>query len=157
MKSMSDIDLHQTYKSTGDSIHNLFDKNEEGFYVPLYQREYTWEEENINQFFEDLVLGIQELSDGNDKAATFLGTVIFTNLDDKSIAVREGESNAEPTAVQLVIDGQQRISTIALLGIQLTEHLKSLYEKLPEETPYKTLRNHCYELIYEKLLKLYYA
>ena len=155
MKPMPDIDLHQTYKSTGDSIHNLFDKNEEGFYVPLYQREYTWEEDNINQFFEDLVLGIQELSDGNDKAATFLGTVIFTNLDDKSIAVREGESNAEPTAVQLVIDGQQRISTIALLGIQITEHLKSLYEKLPEETPYRTLRNHCYELIHEKLLKLY--
>jgi len=152
---MPNIDLHRAYNSIGDSIHNLFDKTEEGFFVPLYQREYTWEQENIDQFFEDLVLGVQELSkQDSNNAATFLGTVIFTSLDDKTKAVRKGESNAEPTAVQVVIDGQQRISTIALLGIQLTEHLKLLCEKLHKEPPYQILQNHCDDLI-KKLLKLY--
>ena len=152
---MPNIDLYKAYDSIGESIHDLFDRTEEGFLVPLYQREYTWEQDNINQFFEDLVQGIQELSDeGGDNTATFLGTVIFTSLDDKTEAVREGEKKAEPTAVQIVIDGQQRISTIALLGIQIREHLKSLCENLPGETPYEILQNHCNDLN-KKLCKLY--
>ena len=151
---MPDTDL-RGYESHVYNIHHLFDKTEEGFFVPLYQREYTWEEENINQFFEDLILGIWELSNKNDKnAATFFGTLIFTNLVDKITTVKKGEDNAQPTAVQLVIDGQQRISTIALLAIQLTERLKSFRDKLPDGEPYKVLKDHCDDLN-EKLPKLY--
>ncbi len=152
---MSGIDL-QGYESRVYNIHHLFDKTEEGFFVPLYQREYTWVDENINQFFEDLVLGIWELSNKNDKnAVTFFGTLIFTNLVDKTTTVKKGEDNAQPTAVQLVIDGQQRISTIALLAIQLRERLKSFRSKLPDGNLYKVLRNHCDDLKDEKLPKLY--
>jgi hypothetical protein len=71
---MPDIDLHNAYDSTGESVHDLFDKTEEGFFVPLYQREYTWEEDNVNQLFDDLLQGIQELAEpGGDNATTFLG------------------------------------------------------------------------------------
>ena len=76
---MTDIDLHKEYNSSGESIQDLFDSTEEGFFVPLYQREYTWEADNINQLFDDLVLGTRELSE-NESATTFLGTTIMTIL-----------------------------------------------------------------------------
>lgn len=152
---MPNIDLHKAYNPIGESIHDLFDRTEEGFFVPLYQREYTWEEDNINQLFDDLVLGIRELSnEDGDNSTTFLGTLILTNIVDKKGTVRTGEDRAQPTGVQLVIDGQQRISTISLLSIQLIEHLKFLSTSLSQTGPYAVLQNHYKDLI-EDLPKLY--
>ncbi len=152
---MPNIDLHKAYNPIGESIHDLFDRTEEGFFVPLYQREYTWEEDNINQLFDDLVLGVRELSnEDGDNATTFLGTLILTNIVDKKGTVQTGEDRAQPTGVQLVIDGQQRISTISLLSIQLIEHLKSLSTSLSQTGPYAVLQNHYKDLI-EDLPKLY--
>jgi hypothetical protein len=154
-EQMPDIDLHKAYDSIGESVHDLFDRTEEGFFVPLYQREYTWEEENINQLFEDLVSGIRELAEPDgDNATTFLGTAILTTAKDKKQTVKKGEDKAQPTAVQLVIDGQQRISTIALIAIQLTAKVRSLITGLPHKAPYKPLHDHCDGLI-ETLEKLY--
>lgn len=152
---MPDINLHNAYDSTGESIQDFFDSAEEGFFVPLYQREYTWEEDNITQLFDDLILGIQELAGPKgDNATTFLGTPILTNAKDKKQTVQKGEERAQPTAVQLVIDGQQRISTIALLAIQLTERLRLLISGLPNKAPYLPFHHHCNDLR-SRLEKLY--
>ena len=62
---MANINLHKEYDSSGQSVQDLFDSTEEGFFVPRYQREYTWEEENINQLFDDLVLGTREFADND--------------------------------------------------------------------------------------------
>ena len=137
---MADIDLHKEYNSSGESVQDLFDGTEEGFFVPLYQREYTWEEDNINQLFDDLVLGTRELSD-NDNSTTFLGTTIVTTLGDKKQTVKTGEERAQPTAVQIVIDGQQRISTLALISIQIIVKLRNLLDGLPHKAPYSDLHN----------------
>ena len=152
-KLMADIDLHREYNSSGESVQDLFDSAEEGFFVPPYQREYTWEEDNINQLFDDLVLGTRELSD-NSTATTFLGTTILTELGDKKKAVKLGEERAQPTAVQVVIDGQQRISTLALLSIQITVNLKELLANLPEKQPYADLHN-AVETFVGRLAKLH--
>lgn len=150
---MADIDLHKEYSSSGESIQDLFDSTEEGFFVPLYQREYTWEEDNINQLFDDLVLGTRELID-NENATTFLGTTILTTIGDKKHTVRAGEDRAQPTAVQLVIDGQQRISTLALISIQLIVKLRRLLEGLPNKAPYADLHNSADKFI-SRLKKLH--
>ena len=58
----------------GLSVHDFFGRQEEGFFVPIYQRDYTWEEENINRLFEDLLHGIGELAgEEGYHATTFLG------------------------------------------------------------------------------------
>ena len=137
---MPDIDLHKEYNSAGESVQDLFDGTEEGFFIPRYQREYTWEEDNINQLFDDLVMGTQELT-VSESASTFLGTTILTTLSDKKITVKTGEGRAQPTAVQIVIDGQQRISTLALLSIQLIDKIQDLLLKLPNSAPYADLHN----------------
>jgi hypothetical protein len=151
---MPDISLHKAYDSEGESVHDLFDRTEEGFFVPLYQREYTWEEDNINQLFDDLLLGIRELADNNDNATTFLGTAILTNLNEKKQTVIAGEDKAQPTGVKLVIDGQQRISTIALISIQLVVRLQTLISGLPNKAPYASLHHHCADLL-DTLTKLH--
>ena len=132
---MAEIDLHKEYDSSGENLQDLFRRAEEGFFVPLYQREYTWEEDNINQLFDDLVLGVCELSE-KEKVITFLGTTILTTLADKKQTVKPGEKRAQPTAVQIVIDGQQRISTLALISIQIIVRLQELLKDLPHRPPY---------------------
>lgn len=151
---MADINLHNAYDSMGESIHDLFDRTEEGLFVPLYQREYTWEEDNINQLFDDLIQGIRELAATNDDATTFLGTTILTILADKKQTVVPGQNNAQPTAVRIVIDGQQRISTIALISIQLIVRLEELAKSIPNKAPYEPLHHHCKDLV-ENLRKLH--
>ena len=153
---MTNLDLHNEYNSSGDSIHDLFDQIEEGFLVPLYQREYTWEEENINQLFDDLVSGVRELADqAGDNTTTFLGTTILTTLDDKKDTVEPGEDRAQPTAVKLVIDGQQRIGTISLLSIGITSLLNTLEATLPADATYGALKAHCKDL--SEMLRHLYA
>ena len=137
---MADLDLHREYNSSGECLQDLFDSREEGFFVPLYQREYTWEEDNINQLFDDLVMGVRELAK-NKNATTFLGTTILTTLTDKRQTVKPGEERAQPTGVQIVIDGQQRISTLALISIKIIVKLSELVDSLPNEHPYLDIRN----------------
>ena len=151
------FDLTHAYSTFIDTVADLFNKQGEGFFVPLYQREYTWEQDNINQLFDDLVLGILELaSDDGDTATSFLGTTIFVPLHDKTDTVRAGEERAQPSQVLLVIDGQQRISTIALLAIRLVAHLRHLERKLQTETgePYAALLHHTSDTV-KALRKLY--
>lgn len=150
---MADIDLHKEYNSSGESVQDFFDSTEEGFFVPLYQREYTWEEDNINQLFDDLVLGARELSE-NGSATTFLGTTILTALGDKKQTVKAGEGRAQPTGVQIVIDGQQRIATLALLSIQIIVKLRGLLDGLPRKAPYVDLHN-AGEKFIERLRRLH--
>ena len=138
---MPDIDLHNSYNSSSLSVHDFFGRQEEGFFVPIYQRDYTWEEENINRLFEDLHHGIGELAgEERDQATTFLGTAILTNLADKRQSVKPGDDRAQPTSVKLVVDGQQRIATIALLSIQLTAILDTIDDKLPSTPQFEVLK-----------------
>ena len=135
---MVDINLSKEYRSTGESVEDLFGRREEGFFVPHFQRNYTWETDNINQLFDDLVIGVQGLSENNNMA-TFLGTTILLLMDDASMTVDSNVKNIEPTAVLQVIDGQQRIATISLLSVQIIANLRTLLCNLPNESPYDIL------------------
>lgn len=146
------IDLHNAYDSEGVSVKDLFGSEGEGFYVPAYQREYTWEEDNINQLFEDLLQGVREFTGGDNFASTFLGTAILTNLSNKKTTA--DDPRAQPSGVRIVIDGQQRISTLALLSVQLMEKLRELSKELPNKGAYISLIHHCTDET-EKLRNLY--
>ena len=64
--------------------------------VPIYQRPYSWEEEQVREFWADLKLAFQR-----SKAEYFLGTVVLA----KSITPSK----------DTIIDGQQRLATTAML------------------------------------------
>ena len=152
---MPELDLTQAYSSTAESILNFFDRTEEGLVIPAYQREYTWEEDNVNQLFDDLIQGVWELTEveGNN-AFSFLGTTILVQPKSAHNLEIVDEERTRPTSILIVVDGQQRISTIGLLAIQIAEKLKTLLDMLPDEHPYSILRSHAKDTI-ETLSKLY--
>ena len=152
---MTTMDFYTTYRSQGISIRNLFDTAGEGLVVPLYQREYTWEAENIDQLLDDIIVGIRGfVANDSDIGATFLGTVILTSMPDDTLGTLLADPRARPTAAQIVIDGQQRLATIAMLAIVLADRLTTLAGTLPSVGPYVILRNHSDDLI-DELRKLY--
>ena len=81
------------------------------FNIPVYQRNYDWKEEQCRKLFED----IQNIVKSDYEIEHFLGTVVYVS------------SKAEMNFNEyILIDGQQRITSIMLL-------LKVLHEKITKE------------------------
>lgn len=72
------------------------------FIIPVYQRNYDWKIENCKQLYDDLVKVIR-----NKKYSHFFGSIVYTNN-------QEGAK-----AEYLIIDGQQRLTTVSLLLLAL--------------------------------------
>lgn len=72
------------------------------FIIPIYQRTYSWTEKQCLQLWDDIVRA------GSSDAITvhFIGSIVY---------VEQGLSQVSHQAPLLVIDGQQRLTTIALL------------------------------------------
>ncbi|WRG51748.1 DUF262 and DUF1524 domain-containing protein [Helicobacter pylori] len=79
---------------------------EKQFVIPIYQRVYSWEKEQCEQLWDDIIkIG------GNDKMnGHFIGSILY---------VLDGNTPSSPL---LIIDGQQRLTTITLLLIALKNH-----------------------------------
>ena len=83
--------------------------------IPLFQRPYRWENQNWNNLWGDLM--IQYEQDGNTNH--FMGAIV--SVPAKSIPV--GVSK------YLIIDGQQRLTTISILLCALRDHFDSIDDK----------------------------
>ncbi|NHA81917.1 DUF262 domain-containing protein [Helicobacter pylori] len=87
---------------------NFFEENQNNqFVIPIYQRLYSWKKEQCEQLWDDIIkIG------GNDKMnGHFIGSILY---------VRDDDTHSSPL---LIIDGQQRLTTITLLFIALRDHL----------------------------------
>ena len=77
--------------------------------APLYQRRYSWDRKNLDEFWED----VRRVEEGQSEAL-FLGAIILKH---------EGASDPSAGSLEefLVLDGQQRIATLflALLAVAL--------------------------------------
>ncbi len=80
------------------TVNGLFDK-QASYTVPVYQRNYAWQVEQIEQLISD----IQDAMSNGDEQGYFLGNLIVQRTS------RASESNFE------VVDGQQRLTTLYLL------------------------------------------
>jgi hypothetical protein len=103
-----------------NSIH-LLSEGGVGFYVPPYQRPYTWGRANLQRLFEDIGHGIRKLLNSSD-ATTFIGTLILIH-DVKHQTIHPLAKGQLPKGVMLVIDGQQRLTTLLLLNSCLHEEI----------------------------------
>ncbi|WQY48612.1 DUF262 and DUF1524 domain-containing protein [Helicobacter pylori] len=93
----------------------FFEQNQTNqFVIPIYQRLYSWGKEQCKQLWDDIIkIG------GNDKAnGHFIGSILY---------VLDGNTPSSPL---LIIDGQQRLTTITLLLIALRNHLSEEVEIL---------------------------
>lgn len=87
-----------------------------GFRIPDYQRPYDWQKGNIERLYYDTLNGFRRLgTSANANAYTFLGTLIL-------VKEQSQEPEFRGTSVA-VVDGQQRLTTLALFSCALIEVL----------------------------------
>ncbi len=95
-------------KADATTLLGFFEENQNNqFVIPIYQRLYSWKKEQCEQLWDDIIkIG------GNDKMnGHFIGSILY---------VRDDNTHSSPL---LIIDGQQRLTTITLLLIALKNHL----------------------------------
>ncbi|WRD39814.1 DUF262 and DUF1524 domain-containing protein [Helicobacter pylori] len=99
---------------------------EKQFVIPIYQRVYSWEKEQCKQLWDDIIK-----TGGNDQIeGHFIGSIVF---------VHDGIYTTNYNEL-LIIDGQQRLTTITLLFIALRDHLNDEDEFL-EKFSCQKIRN----------------
>ncbi|MGL2801237.1 GmrSD restriction endonuclease domain-containing protein [Helicobacter pylori] len=82
---------------------------EKQFVIPIYQRMYSWGKEHCEQLWDDIIK-----TGGNDQMnGHFIGSIVF---------VHDGIYTTNYNEL-LIIDGQQRLTTITLLFIALRNYL----------------------------------
>ncbi len=82
--------------------------------IPIYQRVYSWEKEQCKELWDDIIkIGGDDKMDGH-----FIGSILYARVDG---------THSSPL---LIIDGQQRLTTITLLFIALRDHLNDEDELL---------------------------
>jgi uncharacterized protein with ParB-like and HNH nuclease domain/predicted transport protein len=90
-------------------------KKSNQFVVPIYQRVYSWREPECEQLWNDIVR-----AGANERlGAHFTGSIVYVAKDQGT------NTSAEP---DLIIDGQQRVTTVTLLLAALAEKLGELPE-----------------------------
>ncbi|WP_120885755.1 DUF262 domain-containing protein [Helicobacter pylori] len=101
-------------KATQSTVNDFFALTGTIFSIPVYQRNYTWEEENCEKLLQDIV------SISQNKKTHFMGSItyILHHIDD--------EKSLKKLQEFVIIDGQQRVTTIMLL-------LKAIETKIPNE------------------------
>ena len=95
-------------ESSDQTITDLF--NSGYFLIPRFQRPYSWDQENIGEFWDDIVR--------NKPSDYFIGSMVVYRIADRRFGV---------------VDGQQRLTTITILLCVLRDTLKSEgYEPLAD-------------------------
>lgn len=109
-------------KASETTILNLL-RSVRQFYIPVYQRPYSWRLAQCRQLWQDIVrVGNQP------EAGHFVGSVV---------TVTEGLGTATAPAPLVVIDGQQRLTTVMLLLEALARHLPPDYSAVAQFAPAK--------------------
>ncbi|GHP50460.1 hypothetical protein VN0224_09640 [Helicobacter pylori] len=109
-------------KATQSTINDFFALTGTIFSIPVYQRNYTWEEENCEKLLQDIV------SISQNKKTHFMGSITYILhwIDD--------EKSLRQLQEFVIIDGQQRVTTIMLL-------LKAIETKIQNEGIKKEIGN----------------
>lgn len=82
--------------------------NASQFVIPIYQRNYSWTEQQCKQLWDDICLA----GENEDIKGHFIGSIVY---------IEEGLSSVSLKSPLLLIDGQQRLTTIILLLVALAE------------------------------------
>jgi uncharacterized protein with ParB-like and HNH nuclease domain/predicted transport protein len=91
------------------------------FVIPVFQRDYSWTEAECEQLWKDI---LQIASDTTERGH-FLGSVVYVSTGDSSAGFTRW----------LLIDGQQRVTTLTLLLTALRDHIREIEWTGTEDGP----------------------
>src|SRR6476646_4890906 len=80
------------------------------FVIPVFQRDYRWTEDQCEQLWKD----VTAIASNPTDSGHFLGSVVYISTGDSSAGFTQW----------LLIDGQQRLTTLALLLTALRDHIR---------------------------------
>ncbi|GGP73428.1 GmrSD restriction endonuclease domain-containing protein [Saccharothrix coeruleofusca] len=106
-------------KASETTLRSLL-QGERQYVVPLYQRPYSWERKDLDQLWQDII----GVVDSGGTASHFLGSVVLA----------PSPANT-PAGVQvwLVVDGQQRLTTLSILLCAIRDHVRGEDARLAEK------------------------
>lgn len=107
-------------KVTETSIDKFFASNNTTFAIPVYQRNYDWTRTQCQQLFDDILA----VGKNDDLSSHFIGSIVNV-LDDVYTASDISEL--------MIIDGQQRLTTLTLIFIALARHAADTEKNLDAE------------------------
>lgn len=156
---MAVLNIEKSFLTENRSVLDFMNQSGQGLYIPLYQRDYSWDSDNIEQLLEDLTRGIQRIASGevgdDSKEIRFLGTII-TVVEPNRNHIYPVEIQAVPSRIEKLIDGQQRVSTIALMATLLTKRLTEIKNKIKSNNPiYDQVNEICDIWISQKLASIF--
>ncbi|GHP37467.1 hypothetical protein JP0040_13050 [Helicobacter pylori] len=109
-------------KAIQSTINDFFALTGTIFSIPVYQRNYTWEEGNCEKLLQDIV------SISQNKKTHFMGSITYI------LHLIDDEKSLRQLQEFVIIDGQQRVTTIMLL-------LKAIETKTRDEGIKKEIGN----------------
>ena len=101
-------------KANEASLYEFITKSNTQFIIPIYQRNYDWTDKHCKVLLND----IKEA--GKNKKEHFIGSIVYVTYNKTVTSVKE----------LIVVDGQQRLTTIYLIYLRL-------YNLLPNDNPKK--------------------
>ncbi|GAA7308247.1 DUF262 domain-containing protein [Helicobacter pylori] len=109
-------------KATQSTINDFFALTGTVFSIPVYQRNYTWGEENCEKLLQDII------SISQNKKTHYMGSITYI------LHLIDDEKSLRQLQEFVIIDGQQRVTTIMLL-------LKAIETKIQNEEIKKEINN----------------
>ena len=106
-------------------------QGEKQFQIPLYQRTYSWQEPQLRRLWEDILEQVEAFGDGEQPRGHFLGSVVLA----------PGVITAGGMSRWLVVDGQQRLTTLMLACCALRDHWAAREPREAERIDKQVLTN----------------
>lgn len=106
-------------KAAETTVRSLL-QGEKQYVIPLYQRTYSWRRDNFQQLWDDLI----DLTQTGNSEVHFLGSVVLAPSPNNTAA-----------GVQswLVVDGQQRMTTLSILLCAIRDYVAKEDPRLSEK------------------------
>ena len=105
-------------KASEASLYEFITKSNTKFVIPVYQRNYDWTDKHCKVLLND----IKEAGKKNKKH--FLGSIVYVN--DDIVPITKGKE-------LIIVDGQQRLTTIILIYLRLYKLADKLNDKALKE------------------------
>jgi len=113
-------------KATETQLTKFLDGTKQ-FIIPIYQRTYRWEIEQCQQLWKDILKAATD----EKIAGHFIGSIVY---------IEKGLYQTTSPPQLLVIDGHQRLTTISLLLIAMSQRMKEL--NIEGEISHKKIMNY---------------
>lgn len=117
------IDAKVIFQAETKTVLELLGHPGKFFYIPPYQRDYSWDKPKIDRLVADVLDGLRDSASASG-VLSFLGAVIVVH-DTEGHLVHPVVQPQLPAGVFVIIDGQQRCTTLALWSVVLCSELSS--------------------------------